>query len=101
MYERTNEEMGDLAGNESMAESEFYFLVEVTGILAIDAIDYMMTMNDLLRKHYDGIVEIWMPRDNLFTVEYVTHNAEEVAVFDILKEAILSVSRKYCELKYQ
>ena len=100
MYERTTSEMDDLAGNESVAESEFYFLVEVKGILAIDAIDYMMATNEVLRKYYCGIVEIWMPRDDLFTVEYVTSNAEEVASFDFLKEIILNMSKRYCEIKY-
>lgn len=101
MCECSNEDMGDLAGGMSVAESEFYFYVEVTGILAIDAMDYMMSINDVLRKYYCGIVEIWLPRDNLFIVEYVTSNAKEVASFDYLKEAILNMSKRYCEMTYQ
>jgi hypothetical protein len=100
MYERINENEDDFECNDSIEESEFCFTVEVKGVLASDAIDYMMTVNHILESHYDGIVEIWFPRDNLFTVEYITSNAKEVASFDLIEKVILKISQRYCQIKY-
>ena len=81
-------------------EDEYNFTTKVVGVLAGDALDYMMNINAVLRRFHSGFIEIWMPKGNECIVEYVTSDISEVANFEEIKKIIHVLTDRYIELKY-
>ena len=87
--------------DEQAVSNEYNFTTKVVGVLAEDALDYMMNMNAVLRRFHSGFIEIWMPQGNECTVEYVTNNISEVGEFEKIKDIIHVLTMRYIELKYK
>jgi hypothetical protein len=87
--------------DEQAVSNEYNFTTKVVGVLAEDALDYMMNMNAVLRRFHSGFIEIWMPQGNECTVEYVTNNISEVEEFEKIKDIIHVLTMRYIELKYK